>query len=95
MGMKVIYKYPLNPLTKNQYTTIQVPRGSEPIHFGKDPHDKLCVWIERPVVYEMLHMEQFLVVGTGMEFDNSSDGWKHFQSIQDGPFMWHCYHFKR
>lgn len=93
--MKVIYKYALNNLRSNSMTTIPVSHGSKPIHFGKDPDGRICVWIERPKVIGQMHNEQFMIVGTGIEFDTNDNGWKHFQSINDGPFMWHCYHFSR
>ena len=95
MGTKVIYKYPLNPIGKNTQTLIRVPKGSHPVHFGKDPQEQLCIWIERPVTYEKLSSMQFMIVGTGIEFDNNDNGWVPFDSIIDGPFVWHCYIFKR
>lgn len=81
--MKTVYKYPMNT-----YDTLVPPIGKV-VHFGNDPKDTLCVWIEVDLASQHRVARQYLeTFGTGHKIPDEAE---HQASCVDGNFVWHLY----
>lgn len=80
-GVARILKY---PLTLGVATRTPPGRIS---HFGVDPHEDVCVWVEVARGAEDLLLREYMVVGTGHPI---GDPWfSTGRGFVDGEFVWH------
>ena len=87
--MKTIYKY---PVTVGIDCTYQMPEGVEPLYFGIDGKQELCLWALIDTKGPLVSMV-FFVVSTGDEVPDDKV-WYRGTCVQ-GRFVWHLFQRSR
>lgn len=83
MSYRQIFKYPL--VIGNQ--NIRIHADHKPLCVQMQ-NDQLCLWAEVDPE-QALAWKHVLIVGTGHPFH--PQGFDYVGTVQDGPFVWHCY----
>lgn len=93
---KLIHKLELISLNFAEHVTYKLPRDFSIIHAGEQ-NGSICLWYEFPsALYDdTLVPATFYVIGTGQEFDWSTEH-KHVGTVQ-GTFglVWHVFQADR
>lgn len=90
--MLTIYKYPINNNVPGK-TVLELPRGAQIRHIGRDPEGEVCVWAEVENNATEVEKHVVIIVGTGWNLRMRIDVEAHtyFNTFLDGPFVWHTY----
>lgn len=88
--MNKVYKYPIRPNSNHELYPIivEAPVGAKPLHVGIQ-NGQVCLWVEVNPLAGVLSQCLLYCVGTG--HGCIPDGYVHFQSMQEGPYVWHFY----
>jgi len=85
---RTVWKFPVNADDGAGHFEIETPPGAKPVLFGIQ-NNVPCVWMEISNPYEPdTETHYFCLVGTGYDVPPNAT---HFQSIQDGEYVWHLY----
>lgn len=61
----------------------------KPVLAGPDASGQLKLWVETDDAKDSEgELREYQIFGTGHVIPN---GWEHFQSLVDGPYIWHVY----
>lgn len=86
---KSIWKYDLSIHAECE---IEVPTGSEVLHFGIQ-NDSFRVWILVNPDANIKEKVRLVIRGTGWDFDASEMG-EYKGTVQAGAFVWHLFQIK-
>lgn len=85
--MPVIYKYPIEPTTKQTKTE---PYSWYPLHVGTDPIGEPCVWVEADLTVPVETSYDFYVVATGSEVPDVAEC--YLGTVHQEHYVWHIFY---
>lgn len=88
-----IFKYTLN--VQEEIQKLKLPYGAEVLKVGLQ-HDELRIWVmferhEDPALAGMVQEREFLVCGTGCNFDTPHAKVLNYLGSTVGDFVWHVF----
>jgi hypothetical protein len=81
--MKTIYKY-----VYTDGMLLELPANARVLHFGRDPQDDYCLWVELSPTELTIFPRHYYTFGTGHQVPESA---RYIASYVDKPFVWHIY----
>ena len=92
--MRTVFKYPITPnsIQGDAYPIeIDAPLGAIPVFVGMQ-NDRPYLWAE--VDTDLRPMKQTVLICIGTGFGTVPPNAVHFQSLIQGPYVWHFYRYK-
>lgn len=91
--MKVIYKYPLRFLDRDNIQELELPAGAELLKVDVQ-NGVVTLWALVDTENRM-RLEKFALRMTGEELDYSFDAeWEHLETVQMYPYVYHIFRRK-